>query len=191
MIVRMRDAKAAGLKRYFTGKPCGAGHVAERLVSNSICIECNREKYRAAFPPGSKARSERGRDYYERNRESENARSQAWRLENLDRSRSRVREWLASNPEKRTHHKRTRRALECGAEGQHTMEDVLDILESQNWFCMACPADLKDGYHVDHIVPLTRGGSNWPSNLQGLCPACNLSKGDRLMSEWSGRKLAA
>lgn len=33
------EAKAAGLKRYFTGKPCPKGHVAERYV-NGTCYEC-------------------------------------------------------------------------------------------------------------------------------------------------------
>lgn len=38
-----REAKALGLKRYFTGKPCkGAGHIADRLASNSTCTECAR-----------------------------------------------------------------------------------------------------------------------------------------------------
>jgi hypothetical protein len=31
------------LSRYFTGKPCKHGHVAERTVSNSRCVECARQ----------------------------------------------------------------------------------------------------------------------------------------------------
>lgn len=31
-------------KRYFTGKPCKQGHIAERLISNRVCIECARVK---------------------------------------------------------------------------------------------------------------------------------------------------
>lgn len=34
------DAKAAGLKRYFTGKPCKHGHVSERLLSDRNCLAC-------------------------------------------------------------------------------------------------------------------------------------------------------
>lgn len=42
-IITRQDAKAQGLKRYFTGGPCKRGHVAERLVSNGKCVECRRE----------------------------------------------------------------------------------------------------------------------------------------------------
>lgn len=30
----------SGKKRFFTGQPCGEGHIAERYVSNGGCIEC-------------------------------------------------------------------------------------------------------------------------------------------------------
>ena len=38
-----KAAIANGLKRYFTGKPCKHGHVAERLSHNGSCLECHRE----------------------------------------------------------------------------------------------------------------------------------------------------
>lgn len=36
-------AKEMGLLRYFTGKPCSHGHIAERLVGNWVCVQCNRD----------------------------------------------------------------------------------------------------------------------------------------------------
>ena len=39
-IVTLAEARAAGLKRYFTGKPCSRGHVVERQVSNQGCLQC-------------------------------------------------------------------------------------------------------------------------------------------------------
>jgi hypothetical protein len=41
-IISRAEAKAKGLKRYFTGKPCKHGHVAERQVFNATCVECER-----------------------------------------------------------------------------------------------------------------------------------------------------
>ncbi|MDP9346364.1 MAG: HNH endonuclease [Actinomycetota bacterium] len=32
--------------------------------------------------------------------------------------------------------------------------------------------------HLDHITPISQGGTDAPSNLQALCAECNLSKGD-------------
>lgn len=36
---------------------------------------------------------------------------------------------------------------------------------------------------VDHLVPLSRGGSRERCNLVAACKACNVIKGDRLVSE--------
>jgi choline dehydrogenase-like flavoprotein len=41
-ITTRKEAKSLGLKKYFTGVPCNRrGHLAERLVSNTKCVECN------------------------------------------------------------------------------------------------------------------------------------------------------
>ena len=43
--------------------------------------------------------------------------------------------------------------------------------------CLACGEVRK--LSVDHVVPLTKGGSCWPDNLQPLCRPCNSSKRDQ------------
>ena len=43
-IISREEAKAKGLKRYFTGEPCIRGHYSERLVSNKVCFSCLYEK---------------------------------------------------------------------------------------------------------------------------------------------------
>lgn len=39
-IIKRKDAKTTGLTKYFTGKPCLKGHIAERWVCNGVCIVC-------------------------------------------------------------------------------------------------------------------------------------------------------
>jgi 5-methylcytosine-specific restriction endonuclease McrA len=47
-------------------------------------------------------------------------------------------------------------------------------------FVWWCRSDLRlTGYHLDHVVPRSRGGSDDERNLQLTCPKCNLSKGAR------------
>lgn len=59
----------------------------------------------------------------------------------------------------------------------YRLTDVTALLERQGWRC-ACPCQrtLYAGYHVDHRIPIARGGANEPSNLQLLTPKCNLRK---------------
>lgn len=45
-IVTRTEAAKAGLKRYFTGKPCKHGHCSERWVYNGHCVECTMETNR-------------------------------------------------------------------------------------------------------------------------------------------------
>lgn len=85
--------------------------------------------------------------------------------------------FLAKNRERRA------KLMEC--DGTHTKEDVENILISQSWRCVYCSCDLNDsGHHVDHIIPLSKGGGNGIENIQCLCPSCNLRKSDRLPEEW-------
>jgi hypothetical protein len=79
-IITRAEAKALGLKRFFTGKPCKRGHVAERQVGNASCVECaqeyhaaNREKHIERFREYRAAHHEHllslHREYYLANRE--------------------------------------------------------------------------------------------------------------------------
>lgn len=70
-----------------------------------------------------------------------------------------------------------RRARFRNADGYFSKSDIDMMLLSQDGICVYCPADFDvTGYHIDHIIPLIKSGSNWPDNLQLLCPTCNLKK---------------
>jgi len=58
------------------------------------------------------------------------------------------------------------------------------ILERDGFRCLDCGASPSNGalLEVDHIVPISKGGSNDPSNLRTLCSECNRGKSDRLVS---------
>jgi hypothetical protein len=68
--------------------------------------------------------------------------------------------------------------------GDNTRDEVRALYEGQGGLCLWCKTPVGNNYHIDHIVPLSRGGSNWPENLCITCPTCNISKGARLPQEW-------
>lgn len=55
------------------------------------------------------------------------------------------------------------------------------IINRDNSSCQMCGAKVSDGVtlHVDHIVPVSRGGQTRDDNLQALCQDCNLGKSNR------------
>jgi 5-methylcytosine-specific restriction endonuclease McrA len=62
--------------------------------------------------------------------------------------------------------------------GSFTAGDIRDLWRRQFGLCAKCGISLIfTGYHVDHVIPIVRGGRNEGGNLQLLCPRCNLSKG--------------
>ncbi len=57
-----------------------------------------------------------------------------------------------------------------------------DILKRDHFRCQICGLSAQDGVklHVDHIVPVAKGGKTIPSNLRALCDRCNMGKSDKL-----------
>lgn len=53
---------------------------------------------------------------------------------------------------------------------------IKKIGEAQRWKCAICCISVKNGYHVDHIMPLKLGGQHEPFNIQILCQKCNVRK---------------
>lgn len=56
-----------------------------------------------------------------------------------------------------------------------------DILKRDHFRCVLCGRSQEDGIklHVDHIIPVSKGGKTVPSNLRTLCDECNLGKRDK------------
>jgi 5-methylcytosine-specific restriction endonuclease McrA len=68
--------------------------------------------------------------------------------------------------------------------GKFTREDIARLLLDQDHRCMLCGDPFgEDGFHVDHRIPVSRGGTSDPSNLQLAHPTCNLKKGAALLEE--------
>jgi 5-methylcytosine-specific restriction endonuclease McrA len=119
------------------------------------------------------------RNYRVANRDALQAARRARYAANPEQERLANLRWSAANPEAQRIFKHTRRARERNAGGVWTAEDIDRIGRAQKGKCASCGKRIKKHFHVDHIQPLAKGGTNWPNNLQLLCPPCNLSKNAR------------
>ena len=56
-----------------------------------------------------------------------------------------------------------------------------DIMKRDGFRCVLCGRTAKEGVklHVDHIIPVAKGGLTVPDNLRTLCDQCNLGKSDK------------
>lgn len=80
---------------------------------------------------------------------------------------------------------RRRRARETAVPGltRYARKVLLDGWVAEGRACVYCGAAATE---VDHIVPLSRGGTNEEPNLAPCCKPCNASKRDKTLSEWGG-----
>jgi len=100
------------------------------------------------------------------------------------------RQYRRLNPDKKRAETQRYRARKALAPGSHTASDIRNQLAAQNHKCWWCSKTVPgNGYHVDHLVPLHRQGSNGPENIVIACPACNLGKNARMPWDFNGRLL--
>ena len=69
------------------------------------------------------------------------------------------------------------------------------VFNRDGWSCVACgidtPKHLRGSYEsnapeLDHVVPLSKGGSHTMANTQCLCRSCNADKSDIMPDVWRG-----
>ena len=138
-------------------------------------------------------RSEYRKGYYQKNRDSlllkGRLNTHMYHKAHPEEHRAYTREWKKANPElvKQNIHKR--RARKKGNGGSYTTIELHELWHKQNGFCFYCGEllykTLNSVYHIEHKIPLSRGGSNSISNIVLSCEECNLRKGTKTSEEFT------
>lgn len=94
-----------------------------------------------------------------------------------ENNRERISRWKKEyhrkNPKKALLGGIRRRACKAKAEGQATLEQIKSRWDLYGGLCYLCG---DKGTDTDHVIPLSKGGTNWPANLRPACESCNSSK---------------
>lgn len=93
---------------------------------------------------------------------------------------------FCSRPCSRRAARARRRAREAGATGSYTWAEVTRKWLDNGKRCTYCgEARRNDEIEPDHVVPLSKGGSNSIVNVVPACKFCNSDKRDLLLDEWA------
>lgn len=84
---------------------------------------------------------------------------------------------------------RRRRGREHGAFGVYTWAEFVRLVLTAGKRCAYCDAADR-GLEPDHVIPLSRGGSNTRANLLPACAPCNGEKSDLTPTEWAAARQA-
>jgi len=181
---RLATGRTAGVQfqrpKNFVAALCSRGHFS--AIASDGCVECRRDHLRCAYMHNRDRYLANMRIYRDKDPERHRAVQRAYAKANRSIARARMQAWIKANPERyrlmSAQGNMARRVRITGAEGTHTRAEWLAIVARQNDKCLHCPQ--TGNLSRDHIVPLSRGGSNYASNIQGLCKPCNSRKGARI-----------
>lgn len=120
----------------------------------------------------------RKRSYY-KHHESNLLYKNRYDEENRERSAEYSRQWRAANPDKNAQQEARRRAMKRNQTPELTPEEQQRIQDIY-WLAKDLRAVTGEEYHVDHIIPLAKGGLHHPDNLQVLPADLNLKKGAKV-----------
>lgn len=164
--------------------------MAGRMQDPKRCPVCDTYKPRSEFYPRRKipnavmssckeCTKSAHKDWYVDNREYDIATSAKWREDNRELYQEQMRKWKQANPErkKELEHRRRTRKQDNGVYFI-SAKDMRKLTGP----CAYCGS--LDNITMDHVIPISRGGTHGIGNLVPACHQCNTVKNARTVMEW-------
>ena len=146
---------------------------------NSSCKECIKARSKIQYQKHLAQRLQDKSVYRETHRADLREKAAEYRKQSWDVNKL----WRTSNREKiRLTAARRRARVRGNTIGLVTVRDVKSMLTKPCTYCG------NKSEHIDHVIPLARGGSHSLGNLAPACQPCNLQKNKKFVIEWKASK---
>ena len=147
-------------------------HKEKLAAQQKAYYEANKESIAArekAYRDANKEKiAAQQKAYWEANKEKLAAQHKAYYEANKEKVAARLKAYREANKEKIAQRDAQRRFRKTYI--------INHLLVAQRGKCASCYAKVIEKHHLDHIVPLAKGGTHDRSNFQLLCPTCNFKK---------------
>jgi len=173
-----KEAKRIYLKGYY--------------VANKEKIKAQSKAWWKANPEKAKAKN---KTYYEANKERLKTQRKSYLDVNPGYYEKHNRAWRKANPEKHREKSRRRRALECITQVEYINDKIVYLRDG--WICQHCKKRVDKRFKhpnpmsasLDHIIPLSKGGTHTYRNVQLVHLGCNTKKGVNVLPQGEQRRL--
>jgi len=159
-----------------------------KKASDKKYYQTHKEKTKQYVKNNKERISLRNKEYRIKNLEKRNQQFKEWYNKNKEHNSLRKKEWVKNNPDKveRQLSRRRARRLGNGAE-PYTIQQVLDLYGTNCHICNI-PINLlaprhprkpgwEKGLHIDHVIPISKGGADTLDNVRPAHGLCNISRG--------------
>lgn len=147
----------------------------------------NREKFFAINKKWNQDNKEKMREYRKTHAKRYLQHKRNWYANHREYARQASSNFRKRRPDRIAVSNAKRRALSKGCKVLSEAVDKLYAIarSGEHIACFYC-GDKVSGrsLHLDHIIPLSRGGDHTPENLCFSCAPCNLSKANKTPEEW-------
>jgi len=100
-----------------------------------------------------------------------------WRKQNAEKHRNRTSTWKKKNKDKTNDMNRKRYLKTKGITGSHTLKEWENLKAKNNSTCKGCgKKEPEIKLTRDHIIPISKGGTDYIKNIQPMCNKCNSRK---------------
>lgn len=95
-----------------------------------------------------------------------------------------TRRYDAANPENVRERQNRRHLSSVNNGGYYTTEDIVELRLKLKDQCRFCGIKLNGLGQIEHLTPVSRGGSSNPNNLTLSCRSCNYEKTNKTLNEY-------